>query len=158
MARQHIIDLRKFRKLSQAALGKAVGLTGAEISRIECGYRDLSEPEAVAIARALDVVPGKIDPRLLKTFKPAGLAAASGEPEKKEAPPSGSLEDDPANFREMPDEAVLERGELSMPDHRTRLEAALRRAGQVLHTSKVPAATWRTWRDFERKVQDSLRQ
>lgn len=158
MARQHITDLRKLRELSQAALGKAIGLTSAEISRIECGYRDLSEPEAVAIAKALGVLPGKIDERLLKSFVPVGMATApSVVQEAKPLVPSGSLEFDPANFREMPDESVLDRGDLSEGDYRARLTAALNRANQVLHTSKVPAAVWRTWREFERKGQDRLR-
>ncbi len=158
MARQHIIDLRKFRKLSQAGLAKAAGLTVSEVSRIECGYRDMSEPEAVAIAKALDVLPAKIDPRLLKIEPPAGLAAAGViVPERAAPPPSGSLENDPANFREMPDERVFERGEGSEMDQRQRLADALKRATQILHTPKVPAATWRAWREFERKVQERLR-
>ena len=158
MARQHIIDLRKLRKLSQGALAKAAGLTSSEISRIECGYRDLSEAEAVAIAKALGVLPAKIDERLLKPIVPVGMAASpSVMPEAKPELPSASLESDPANFREMPDEAVLERGSLSEVDYRARLTVALNRANQVLHTSKVPAATWRVWREFERKGQERLR-
>lgn len=159
MARPHITDLRKLRKLSQASLAKAVGLTSSEISRIECGYRDLSEAEAVAIAKALDVVPGKIDARLLKTFSPAGMAASTGaDVEPKPVLPSGSLEGDPANFRELPDMAVLERGSLGESDYRQRLTDMLMRAYQVLHTSRVPAATWRAWREFERLGQERLRE
>ncbi|MDF3059462.1 MAG: hypothetical protein K0R17_3677 [Rariglobus sp.] len=158
MSRQHIKDLRTLRKLSQAALGKAAGLTAAEISRIECGYRDLSETEAVAIAKALDVLPVKVDPRLLKEIKPVGLAATTGTAVAEAPLPTASLEEDPANFRELPDAALLERGEASEPDYRMRLQGALKRAAQVLHTSKVPAATWRAWREFERQVQERLRQ
>ena len=166
MARQHIKDLRIFRKLSQAALGKAVGLTAAEVSRVECGYRDLSEAEAVAIAKALDVVPGKIDPRLLKPIAPAGLAVTSanadgaggGGPAAQRVKPSASLEEDPANFREMPEASLLERGAADDGEFRARLQEALKRAQQVLHTPKVPAATWRAWREFERQAQARLRQ
>ncbi|MFA6962733.1 MAG: helix-turn-helix domain-containing protein [Opitutaceae bacterium] len=158
MARPHITDLRKLRKLSQAALAKAIGLTSSEISRIECGYRDLAEVEAVAIAKALDVVPGKIDVRLLKPLAPVGMAASTGAvAEPKPALPSGSLEDDPANFRELPNMTVLERVSLGEPDYRQRLIEALKRANQVLHTSRVPAATWRAWREFERMGQERLR-
>jgi transcriptional regulator with XRE-family HTH domain len=158
MARPHITDLRKLRKLSQAGLGKAVGLTSSEISRIECGYRDLNEAEAVAIAKALDVVPGKIDERLLKPLAPAGMASSiSVGAGSKPVLPSGGLKDDPANFREMPDMAVLEHGSLSESDYRQRLTDALKRATQVLHTSRVPAATWRAWREFERMGQEKLR-
>lgn len=158
MSRQHIKDLRTFRKLSQAALGKAAGLTPAEISRIECGYRDMSEKEAVAIARALDVVPGKIDPKLLKSAAPAGLAAAAGPSAPAFPPAPGCLEDDPANFREMPDPGILEPTGMGASDHRLQLGEALKRAALILHTPKVPAATWRAWREFERKVQEKLRE
>lgn len=158
MARPHIIQLRKLRKLSQAALGKAAGLTAAEVSRIECGYRDVSESEAVALAKALDVLPAKIDARLLKPIEPKGMAAASGMITESKPVPSGSLEDDPANFRELPDESALDRGGFSEIDHRARLGEALRRTVLILHTPKVPAATWRAWREFERKVQEQMRQ
>ena len=151
MARPHITNLRKLRKLSQAALAKAVGLTSSEISRIECGYRDMTEAEAVAIAKALGVMPGKIDERLLKPLAPVGMAASTGAgAEPKPVLPSGSLEDAPTNFREMPDMAVLERGILGASDYRQRVTDMLKRANQVLHTSRVRAATWRAWREFER--------
>jgi transcriptional regulator with XRE-family HTH domain len=159
MSRQHITDLRKFRKLSQAALAKAAGLTTSEISRIECGYRDMSEAEAVLIAKALDVLPAKIDPSLLKVAAPAGLAVAGVLSSAPVAPPpSASLEEDPANFRELPDKTLFDRGGLSEFDQRQRLVAALKRTTQVLHAPKVPAATWRAWREFERELQDRLRQ
>jgi transcriptional regulator with XRE-family HTH domain len=158
MARQHIIDLRKLRKLSQGALAKAAGLTSSEISRIECGYRDLSEAEAVAIAKALEVIPGKIEERLLKPVISQGMAVSGVGVEPKPVVQSKSLEDDPANFRELPDESILERGKLAEPEFRLKLGEALKRANQVLHTPKVPAATWRAWREFERKVQARLRE
>lgn len=157
MARQHIIDLRKLRKLSQGALAKATGLTSSEVSRIECGYRDLSEAEAVAIAKVLDVLPGKIDERLLKPVVAQGMAVSGAATETKPVVSSKSLEEDPANFREMPDESILERGVLPDTDYRSRLGDALKRANLILHTPKVPAATWRGWREFERKVQERLR-
>jgi transcriptional regulator with XRE-family HTH domain len=156
MARQHIIELRKLRKLSQGALAKATGLTSSEISRIECGYRDLCETEAVAIAKALDVIPGKIDERLLKPVLAQGMAASGGA-ELKPVVKSKSLEEDPANFRELPDEGILERGAMPDAEYRLKLGEALKRANQILHTPKVPAATWRAWREFERKVQESIR-
>lgn len=136
-------------------MAKAVGLTSSEISRIECGYRDISEAEAVAIAKALDVMPGKIDERLLRPVAPQGMAASGSVPEIKPAPVA-SLEDDPANFRETPDMGVLERGALPEADYRLKLAEALKRTNLILHTPKVPAATWRAWREFERKVRESM--
>lgn len=164
MARQHIVDLRKLRNLSQAALGRAAGLTSSEISRIECGYRDMAENEAVAIAKALDVLPAKIDPRLLKVIKPVGMAAANVPPASVapiHTPPSARLEDDPSNFRELPDERLLASTDpvgTNIAERRQRLADALKRATQILHTPKVPASVWRAWRDFERRVQEELRE
>lgn len=43
--------------MSQGELAKTVGLSPSEISRIECGYRDISPKEAQAIAVALGMVP-----------------------------------------------------------------------------------------------------
>jgi transcriptional regulator with XRE-family HTH domain len=158
MARLHITDLRKLKKLSQAALARAVGLTSSEISRIECGYRDLTEVEAVAIAKALDVVPGKIDQHLMKQLTPVGVAASLGAGAGlKPVLPSGSLAGDPASFREMPDLAVLECGGVNESDYRQGLTDMLKRANQVLYTSRVPAATWRAWREFERVGKERLR-
>lgn len=161
MSRQHISELRKLRKLSQAALGKEAGLTASEISRIECGYRDMSEAEAVSIAKALGVLPAKVDPRLLRVIQPSGIAASEAVPAvpaPAASPNPGYLENDPSHFREMPDYGVFESGGLSAAERRLQWGELLRRATRILHTPKVPAATWRAWREFERKLQEHLRQ
>lgn len=165
MAREKIIEIRKLRKLSQAALGRLSGLTSSEVSRIECGYRDVSREEAAAIAKALGVSLVAIydRPETLAPVKPVGMAASASKqatlakPENPTPLLSGANLDDPANFRELPDPALLEQGKLDTTAFRARLTEALNRATKILHTSRVPAAVWRAWREFERKLQERLR-
>jgi hypothetical protein len=57
----------------------------------------------------------------------------------------------------MPDEELLVAGERTPAEQRARLLEALNRTTRILHTPKVPAATWRAWREFERKVNERLR-
>jgi transcriptional regulator with XRE-family HTH domain len=141
MSRQHISELRKLRKLSQAALGKEAGLTASEISRIECGYRDMSDREAINIAKALGVLPAKVDPRLLKAAQPVGLAASGAKTDVPGISQNhGDLANDPANFREMPDEAIFAETQTNSSEQMTRLTELAKRAVQILHTPKVPAA------------------
>ena len=158
MARDHLKDLRKAQKLSQAALAKLTGLTAPEISRIECGYRDISPDETLALAKALKVAPERILGNAPSPAKPViGLGLAVAAPKIEPAIVSHSDLNDPANFRELPDAAILECGSLDALQHRARLTEALKRANQVLHTSKVPAAVWRAWREFEKRLQEQLR-
>jgi hypothetical protein len=51
----------------------------------------------------------------------------------------------------------LERGDKSEDNFRMQLNTANIFAQQVLHTSRVPAAVWRAWRDFARRAADVLR-
>ena len=163
MAREKIIEIRKLRKLSQAVLGRLSGLTSSEVSRIECGYRDVSREEAAAIAKALEVSLVAIydRPETLAPAAPVGLAAskqvAAPRPPDSKSTSVGSDLDDPANFQEMPDPALLEQGNLGSVEFRTQLTNALNRATKILHTSRVSAAVWRAWREFERKLQERLR-
>jgi len=115
------------------------------------------DAETLALAKALEVLPGKIDERFLTPITPVGIAAASAEPLNETRPPRASLGEDPANFHEMPDETILMQ-ELASDQQRIKLVEALKRANQVLHTPRVPAATWRRWREFERECQERLRQ
>ncbi len=71
--------------------------------------------------------------------------------------PTGTSLTDPTNFGQLPDASLLERGTLAEAAFRSRLNAATVFAQQVLHTSRVPAAVWREWRDFTRKAADALR-
>ncbi len=151
--------------MSQGALAKAVRLSPSEISRIECGYRDISPKEAQAIAAALGIVP-PVTPSLVAVDAVAVPAAARPAPLSAIPAPSapvavspvvpppviGSDLSDPVNFTELPDLGLLERGTLLPTAHRDRLVAALARATKVLHTSRVRASVWREWRQFEKKI------
>jgi transcriptional regulator with XRE-family HTH domain len=177
MTRDEIRSARTLRKLSQAALGKLTNLSASEISRIECGYRDLSETEAAAIATALGCAP-KIAPIVLESPKPApmGLArvrkpntespSASTMPSMPTAPtnppaakptPVGSDLSDPANFGILPDLSLLTTGTPDAVAFRSRLSAEIARANSILHTPRVPAAVWRAWRQFEQQATERLR-
>lgn len=172
MSRGKIKSLRKLRKLSQAALGGLCGLTGAEISRIECGYRDLSSTEAAAIAAALSVpldtlsmVTANGSPPASPVLSPNGMnkamglaAAITAKPiNTLESKPVGSDLSDPVNFAVLPDPGVLEQGGQSATAFRSRLSAEVNYANRILHASRIPAAVWRTWRDFERRLTERLR-
>lgn len=159
MARDHLRTLRKRKNLSQGALAKAVRLTPAEISRIECGYRDLSLTEARTIADALGVSIEEIVGTSLAPAE-ARVSNATEPPAGFPAPAPASLAgndlNDPANFREMPDFDLLHPRDTDDLAFRARVHAAVQRATEVLHTSKVPAAVWRAWRDFERQAHKAL--
>jgi|GEM_PF-5592558 len=89
-------------------------------------------------------------------------ATASPAPASPPAPaprplPTGTSLADPSNFGLMPDNSLLERGDKSEETFRMQLNTANTFAQQVLHTSRVPAAVWREWRDFARKAAEGLR-
>lgn len=71
--------------------------------------------------------------------------------------PSGTSLDDPKNFGLMPDVSLLETTGGDSRIQQAKLANALKFAQQVLHTSGVPAAIWREWRQFEHKASDVLR-
>lgn len=86
--------------------------------------------------------------------------AAPPSPQLPRSPPplpTGTSLDDPAHFGLLPDTSVLERGMLDVASYRGRVRTALDFATKVLHTSKVPAAVWREWRQFERQLSQALR-
>lgn len=163
MARENIRSLRKFKKLSQTALAKAAGLTASELSRIECGYRDLSAKDARAIAKALGAAVGEIEDAPVRqtapnTHRPAEqpVAPIPAAPNTS-TPKTGSDLSDPAHFRKLPDLTILVRGDLDPATFCARVRVEIERATRILHTSKIPAAVWRAWRDFERQGQQLLR-
>lgn len=167
MDRHKFKAARLAQNMSQGALAKAVRLSPSEISRIECGYRDISPKEAQAIAAALGMVPS-VTPAPVAVASVAAPATAAARPAPLSAIPTpsapmavspvvsppviGSDLSDPVNFTELPDFGLLERGTLLPNAHRDRLVAALARATKVLHTSRVRASVWREWRQFEKQI------
>lgn len=141
--------------MSQGELAKTVGLSPSEISRIECGYRDISPKEAQTIAVALGMVP-PVTPVVAERLSPprAIQLPPAPEPVSPVVPPlvGGSDLSDPVNFTDLPDFGLLERGTLLPTAYRNRLVAALARATKILHTSRVRASVWREWRQLEKKI------
>lgn len=97
--------------------------------------------------------------------KPANLEIGGGlakatetaqAPAKPPRPPGTSLEDS-KNFGLLPDLSLLETTGGDTRIQQAKLADVLKFAQQVLHTSGVPAAIWREWRQFEHKASDVLR-
>lgn len=90
---------------------------------------------------------------------PIGEGLAKSLPPKPPEPktPTGTSLDDPANFGVLPDNSLLTLDLSKDAGARERLTQALAFAGRILHTSRVPAAVWREWRQFERQGTELLK-
>ncbi|MFA6962198.1 MAG: hypothetical protein WC205_15695 [Opitutaceae bacterium] len=88
-----------------------------------------------------------------------GMAKATEAIQAPEEPPrpSGISLDDPKSFGLLPDLSLIETTGGDTRIQQAKLADALKFAQQVLHTSGVPAAIWREWRQFEHKASDVLR-
>lgn len=88
-----------------------------------------------------------------------GMAKATeAAPAPAESPrPSGTSLDDPKAFGLLPDLSLLETTGGDVRIQQANLADALQFAQKVLHTSGVPAAIWREWRQYEQKASDVLR-
>jgi hypothetical protein len=64
---------------------------------------------------------------------------------------------DPKNYGVLPDFGRLEPGTLAAEAFKLRLVGDLKCAHEILHTSGVPALTWREWRQFQKTAEDLLR-
>jgi DNA-binding XRE family transcriptional regulator len=157
MDRHKFKAARLAQNMSQGALAKAVRLSPSEISRIECGYRDIRPDEAVALAAALGLVPASTSAPVATVAPVAVIPPTVSSVVAAPTSPVGTNLDDPTNFTELPDVGILEHGAVSPAAHRDRLVAALARTTKILHTSRVRATVWREWRQFERKIQEALR-
>lgn len=63
-ARHHIREWRKFRGLTQEELAERVGVTSGNISHLENGNQNYTQPILEAIAEALDCTPADLLVRL----------------------------------------------------------------------------------------------
>lgn len=88
-----------------------------------------------------------------------GMAVATQAVQTPEEPPHspGVSLADPKNFGLLPDLSLLETTGGEARTQQAKLAEALKFAQKVLHTSGVPAAIWREWRQFEQKASDALR-
>lgn len=89
---------------------------------------------------------------------PVGVAAAQPAAAQPPARPSGTdLQGEPKNYGVMPDASRLEPGVLAVEAFKARLVGDLKCAQEILHTSGVPAVTWREWRQFQKLAEGRLR-
>lgn len=87
-----------------------------------------------------------------------GIAKTTEVTKASEPPsPSGISLDDSKNFGLLPDLSLLETTGEDTRIQQAKLADALKFAQQVLHTSGVPAAIWREWRQFEHRANEVLR-
>ena len=108
-------------------------------------------PRAKAKAAAQPV---KVEPDTGSGMAKAAQAAqVPAEPPR----PAGTSLDDPKNFGLLPALSLLETTGEDARSRQAKLSEALKFAQKVLHTSGVPAAVWREWRQFERKAGDLFR-
>lgn len=89
---------------------------------------------------------------------PVGLAAAKPAAPPPPSRPSGAdLHGDPKNYGVWPEPNRLEPGVLAVEAFKARLVGDLKCAQEILHTSGVPAVTWREWRQFQKLAEERLR-
>ena len=119
-----------------------------------CGQAQPRKTVACAPRAKASVKPKPADVEIGMGMAKATEAAASpAEP----LHPSGTSLDDPKTFGLLPDLSLLATSGGDTRIQQTKLADALKFAQQVLHTSGVPAAIWREWRQFEQKASDVLR-
>ncbi|MBL9207475.1 MAG: helix-turn-helix transcriptional regulator [Opitutaceae bacterium] len=152
-------------RLSQAQIAERVekgGLsyfTERHASRLELGYMDATTAEVRAIAGVLGVSPdwlcgAAVTP--VPTTPPMGNGLARATQVPPSAVPSPAAEAD-SRWPVCPGLDRLERGADTPDAHRARLIDLRAQANRMLHTSGLPAAQWRQWRELERQIAERLR-
>lgn len=172
MGKRHLFDLiKEYRQLvsevarlqaevdrelpaALAALPTTYGYAdmGSFIKAVVHACRQSRQPKAAARAP-------RAKGKRAKVAIGAGLAKAEQSAQLPAEPPrpTGTSLDDPKSFGLMPDLGLLGTTGGDSPHQQAKLTGALKFAQQVLHTSGVPAAVWREWRQFERKASEVLR-
>lgn len=161
-------------RLSQADLAEhlaAAGLryfTERHASRLELGYLDATTSEVRAIAGVLAVSPDWLCGALLTPVPStpplgSGLARASqsqttpGLASAGAATATLTMPAVESRWPACPSTGVLEKGDETPDAYRLRLSELRTQANRMLHTSGLPAAHWRQWRDLERQIGERLR-
>ncbi|HRE81790.1 MAG TPA: helix-turn-helix transcriptional regulator [Opitutaceae bacterium] len=157
-------------KLSQAEIARQVAQSGLthvterHISRFELGYMEASTAEAKSIAAVLGVSTDwlcghapAVSSSSGSTVAGVGLARAA----ETQSPPSTKtvVASPPASkWPPCPGPSAMVRGnEESDSNYRARLIELRAQTQKMLHTSGLPAAEWRQWRELERLIADALR-
>ncbi len=151
-------------RISQAEIARRVvesgqkHITEGHISRFELGYLEATTAEAKAIAQVLDVSTDWLcGSEQLANVAPvapaAGLARAAGV----QAPKANSSSAEESKWPRCPGPDAVKRGEESPEAYRSRLLDLRAQTNRMLHTSGLPAAEWRQWRELERLIVEGLR-
>lgn len=171
-------------RLSQAQIAQRVAAVGLDhfterhASRLELGYMDATTAEVKAIARVLEVSPDWLcganavatlispvlgaglaraatvaPPALLGGASPLGTATAV----MTAAAAAVTAVTEP-RWPVCPGLEAIERASEDAGPYRLRLVELRADANRMLHTSGLPAANWRQWRELERQIGERLRQ
>jgi len=162
-------------RLSQGQIAQRVASEGLEhfterhASRLELGYMDATTSEVKAIARVLDVSPDWLcgANAVASPVSPpqgAGLARAAAVVPAASAGGTNPAATTPAvavaepRWPVCPGLEAIERASEEAGPYRLRLVELRAEANRMLHTSGLPAANWRQWRELERQIGERLRQ
>jgi len=165
-------------RLSQAQIAQRVVAAGLDhfterhASRLELGYMDATTSEVKAIARVLEVSPDWLCganavatpvPLVLgaglaraATVSPAALAGGASPAAAAAVGAAGLAVAEP-RWPVCPGLDAIERTSEDAGVYRGRLVELRAEANRMLHTSGLPAANWRQWRELERQLGERLR-
>lgn len=159
-----LLELEKQKAQVQALESKVYADRQASLAALP---RQFGYPDLISFIKALrSASKGSRLSKTRGTKQPAakpplsiGQGMAKSLPSKPQEPalPTGTSLDDPANFGVLPDTSLLNLDLVQDPQGRAKLSEALSFASRILHTSKIPAAVWREWRQFERQAAEKLR-
>lgn len=157
-------------KLSQAEIARRVAQSGLthvterHISRFELGYMEASTAEAKSIAAVLGVSTDWLcghapAPSANSGTSVAGVGLARAAETQSTPGTKNAVISAPASkWPPCPGPNALTRGgEESDSVYRARLIELRTQTQKMLHTSGLPAAEWRQWRELERLIADGLR-
>jgi len=162
MTRQEIRQTRTTLKITQSELARRTKLTVSEISRIECGYREVDEGELAAIRAAFGAGQDSVGKGLMKSkavepVRPQETPVVVPAPAAIKPSLTGTDLSDPTSFGVLPDASLLQSPNAGDADFRARCAAEISKANTILHTPRIPAAVWREWRQFEKLATEILR-
>jgi hypothetical protein len=135
-------------------LAKALKLTVAEVGNGQPGAAPPKAAKAISV-RGVRAASLAETPVTKKPPLPPATTTSVAMP-TPEAKPADNL-DDPKSFSLMPPAELLSHRDPHDAGVRSQLQKATIFAEKVLHTSKVRAAVWVAWRDFDRDAQKLLR-
>lgn len=152
---------------SERKFFKRLNDLNAGLARLEASLRKREKPKRrkpgrarsrPGAAKAQSAAPAESAKPVAKSRAAADGPKADVQKAAAAAPPEPLSSDlsHPKNFSLLPLAADLEQGAAHEADYRQRLSRSLEFAIRVLHTSGIPAAIWREWRQFEKAAKKRL--